>query len=73
MVNLLNYIILVLSVILVVLVLLQAKGGGLGGAFGGSDNIYQTRRGVEKGIFMVTVVLAVIFIGLILTSLFLQR
>jgi preprotein translocase subunit SecG len=71
--NLVNYIILVISVVLVILVLLQSKGGGLGGVFGGDGNAYQTRRGLEKGIFVVTVILAVIFVALSLTSLFLQQ
>ncbi len=73
MIKLLNYLTLVVSVILVVLVLLQSKGGGLGSAFGGEGNMYQTRRGLEKGIFILTVVLSVIFVGLIVGSLFLQK
>lgn len=73
MLKLLDFSILVISVILVVLVLLQSKGGGLGSAFGGDGNIYQTRRGVEKGVFITTVILAVLFVGLIITTLFLQK
>ena len=72
MVKLLNYITLIISVILVVLVLLQSKGAGLGSAFGGDSGAYQSRRGLEKGIFILTVVLSIIFIALIITSIFLQ-
>lgn len=73
MAKLLNYIILVISVIIVLLVLLQSKGGGLSNVFGGEGNIYQTRRGLEKGIFYFTVVLSVAFVALTLTALFLQK
>lgn len=53
----------VLSALLLVMILLQQKGSGLGGAFGGDGGIYQTRRGAEKVLFRATVVLAVLFIG----------
>ena len=71
--KIISYLILVVSIILVVLVLLQAKGSGLGQVFGGDGNVYQTRRGLEKGIFIVTVTLAVIFVGLSLASVFLKQ
>ncbi len=51
----------ILSVALIVLVLLQAKGGGLGGIFGGDGGVYRTRRGLEKTMFQSTIGLAVIF------------
>lgn len=59
----LPYIQIVLSVLLVASVLLQQTGTGLGGAFGG-DNFssgFHTRRGAEKILFNVTIVLAVLF------------
>jgi len=40
----------------------QVKGGGLGGIFGQADTVYRTRRGVEKNLFQLTVVLAVLFV-----------
>lgn len=52
----------VLSVALVLAILLQVKGGGLGGIFGQADSVYRTRRGVEKTLFQLTIVLSVIFI-----------
>lgn len=52
----------VLSVGLMMAVLLQVKGGGLGGIFGQADTVYRTRRGVEKTLFQLTVALAVLFI-----------
>jgi preprotein translocase subunit SecG len=52
----------ILGVALVVVLLLQVKGGGLGGIFGQAEGIYRPRRGVEKSLFLVTVVLVVLFI-----------
>ena len=59
----------VLSVSIVLAVLLQVKGGGLGGIFGQADSVYRTRRGVEKTLFQLTVVLVVIFIIISIVSL----
>jgi preprotein translocase subunit SecG len=52
----------VLSVALVLILLLQVRGGGLGGIFGQPDTVYRTRRGVEKTFFQLTIVLVVLFI-----------
>ena len=57
-----NVVQIVLSVALILTILLQVKGGGLGGIFGQADTVYRTRRGVEKTLFQLTVVLAVLFI-----------
>jgi len=51
----------IISVALIAAVLLQTKGSGLGGIFGGQGAVYKTRRGVEKTIFHVTIGLAVAF------------
>ena len=52
----------VLSVALVLVLLLQVRGGGLGGIFGQPDTVYRTKRGVEKTLFQFTIVLAVLFV-----------
>jgi preprotein translocase subunit SecG len=54
---------LIISVALIVVILVQAKGsGGLGGIFGGEGGgVYRTRRGVEKTLFNVTIGLATAF------------
>ena len=53
---------LILSVALIVLILLQAKGSGLGGIFGGdTSSVYKTRRGVEKTLFNLTIGLSIVF------------
>ena len=54
----------IIAVALIAVLSLQVKGGGLGGIFGQSDGVYRTRRGVEKTLFQVTIVLAVIFVAL---------
>ncbi len=47
---------------LIGVVILQVKGGGLGGIFGQADSVYRTRRGVEKSLFQITVGLVVLFV-----------
>lgn len=56
----------ILSVLLIAAILLQQRGGGLGSAFGGSDQLYGTRRGVEKILFTATIVIAVLFLAIAL-------
>lgn len=46
---------------LIVIILLQAKGTGLGTAFGGSGGVYRSRRGIEKLFMFMTVVLVALF------------
>ncbi len=58
----------VISILLVSLIMPQGQGGGLGSAFGSSS--YHTRRGIEKGIFSLTIITAIIFVGLSVASLF---
>lgn len=52
----------VLSVALILVVLFQVRGGGLGGIFGQADTVYRTKRGVEKTLFQLTIALTVLFI-----------
>ncbi|MFC2005459.1 preprotein translocase subunit SecG [Chloroflexota bacterium] len=58
----LNIIQIVLSIALVLVILLQVRGGGLGGIFGQADTVYRTRRGVERTLFHLTIILVVLFI-----------
>jgi len=62
MLTYLNIAQIILSGALIVAVLLQIKGGGLGGIFGQADTVYRTKRGAEKTLFQLTVVLAALFI-----------
>ena len=59
----------VLSVALTLALLLQVRGGGLGGIFGQADSVYRTKRGLEKTLFQLTIVLVVMFAGISLALL----
>jgi preprotein translocase subunit SecG len=59
----------VVAVALTLVALLQVRGGGLGGIFGQADTVYRTKRGVEKTMFQLTIVLVVIFVILAIVSL----
>ena len=50
------------AIALIVAVMLQLHGGGIGGIFGQSDSVYRTRRGVEKTLLRVTIILAIVFV-----------
>ncbi len=54
----------VVAIALIVIILLQAKGTGLGSTFGGQNQMYHSKRGVEKVIFSFTIILAIIFVVL---------
>lgn len=59
----------VLSVALVLAILLQVRGGGLGGIFGQPETVFRTKRGVEKTLFQLTIVLSILFIIISIVSL----
>lgn len=62
--SLLPYIQVILSVVLIAIILLQRTGAQVGGAFGGSDNFssaFHTRRGMERSLFIITIVVAILF------------
>lgn len=54
---------------LIALILLQAKGGGLGTAFGGQSQVYHTKKGVEKVVFYLTIGLTTLLTVLALINL----
>ncbi|MFH1089854.1 MAG: preprotein translocase subunit SecG [Candidatus Uhrbacteria bacterium] len=66
--NILNISQAVLALVLIICILLQARGTGLGAAFGGSGNVYRTKRGVEKKLFQATIVVAILFFGVSLAN-----
>ncbi|MFH1749533.1 MAG: preprotein translocase subunit SecG [bacterium] len=53
----------VISILLVIVILIQERGTGLGGVFGGEGNVYRSRRGIEKILFNFTIILGVLFAG----------
>ncbi|MDP3985480.1 MAG: preprotein translocase subunit SecG [bacterium] len=62
----------ILAVLLVAAILMQARGTGLGVAFGGGDAVYRTKRGIEKILFRATIVTAVLFFGVALANILLS-
>ncbi len=60
------------AILLATAVLLQQRGTGLGGAFGGEGNVYRTKRGIERSLFYLTIVLAILFFGSTLLGVVLQ-
>ena len=59
----------VVAVALIMVAMLQVRGGGLGGIFGQADTVFRTKRGVEKTLFQLTIALVVIFLVLSIVSL----
>ena len=50
----------------IILILLQQRGASLGAGFGSSGELYTTRRGLEKSMFVTTIITSVVFVGSIL-------
>ncbi|MCU0660421.1 MAG: preprotein translocase subunit SecG [Candidatus Pacebacteria bacterium] len=64
----------VVSILLVITILLQQTGTGVGGALGGGDGSgnYRTRRGFERFLFYFTIIIAIIFTGLAIAAIVLR-
>ena len=60
----------VLSLFLIVVILIQAKGSGLSGVFGGESSFYRSKRGVEKLLVYITIFLAFTFLILSIVTCF---
>lgn len=59
--NYLDIIQIIIAVLMIAAILLQAKGTGLSGVFGGQGNVFRTKRGFEKILFYITIGLAIGF------------
>jgi len=61
----------ILCLAVIIFILLQVRGAGLGSVFGGSSagSVFKTRRGVEKLIFNITIVFVILFVLISLASL----
>ena len=57
-----------ISLVLIGVLLLQARGSGFSATFSSDSSIYRTRRGVEKTLFNATIVLAVVFVVISIVS-----
>lgn len=66
-----NIALIILAVLLTAAILLQQRGSGLGGVFGGEGNVFETRRGVERYLFVFTIVVAVLFLGVAVANILL--
>ena len=58
----------ILSLALIASILMQARGTGLSGTFGGDSAVYRSRRGIERRLWQFTIVLIVLFIAFALVS-----
>ena len=56
------------SIAVIVAVLLQARGTGLSGTFGGDSAVYRSRRGIERRLWQFTIILIVLFVLFSMTS-----
>ncbi len=73
MIEYLNIALIIISVLLIVSVILQSKGAGLGGLSGAdAGSVFTARRGVERTLFLATIVLSVIFFALVIALLLAQ-
>ena len=63
----LNFIQIIVSISLIIIILLQVRGQGTG-LFGSAEGSFRTRRGIEKTMFQFTILLIVVFIGISILS-----
>jgi preprotein translocase subunit SecG len=72
--NFLDISLIITSVGLILSIILQSKGAGLGGLTGAdTGGVFTARRGIERILFWVTIVLSVVFFGLVITIIILGR
>ncbi len=61
--NIITIVQIAVSFLLILSILLQQQGVGLSSTFGGEGGGFRTKRGLEKGLFYATIVLAIAFLG----------
>ena len=71
--SILQIVTVVSAILMIIAILLQQRGATLGAGFGGSSELYTTRRGLDKNLFEVTIFLAVTFVLSILAGLVLPN
>ena len=62
--NYLNIAQILVSMVLIGVILLQAKGSGFGAGLGGTTSAFRTRRGLEKSLFQATIFLTILFLAM---------
>ena len=70
--NLLPFIQIGLSIVLIGAILMQQRGASLGGSFGGDSASYTSRRGIEKTFFTVTIIVGVLYFASAMAALLLR-
>lgn len=70
--NILLFVNIILSALVVILILIQGRGAGLGSAWGGGGEMFQTRRGIEKITLRITVILILLFFAISMVNLFVK-
>lgn len=72
--NILDIALIITSLGLIISVIMQSKGAGLGGLTGAdTGGVFTARRGIERVLFWVTIVLSVVFFALVLTIILIGR
>jgi preprotein translocase subunit SecG len=51
----------IIGIALIITILLQARGAGLGSVFGGTGTVFKTRRGIDRLLFRMTIIFMVVF------------
>jgi len=70
--NYLNIALIIISVLLIISVIMQSKGAGLGGLTGAdTGSVFTARRGVERTLFRLTIILSAVFFLLVLILVYL--
>ena len=64
---------LIVAIALTLSILLQSRGSGLGGTFGGDSAVYRSRRGIERRLWQFTILLLVVFVAFSLGSYLFQN
>lgn len=59
----------IVSIALIAIILIQQRGASAGGVFGGAGASYYTKRGLEKILFIATIILGIVFLGLAIAAL----
>lgn len=67
-----NFLEIIVSILLIISILLQNKGAGLSGTFGGDFGGYYTKRGLEKFLSLASVGLATVFLALAIINLIIE-
>lgn len=62
----------IVMALLIAFIVMQNRSGGLSSVFGGSGGVVSARRGVEKWMFVGTIILSILFVGLSITSVILK-